>query len=191
MEGAKGRGRGLFLSDYLSREEFQCVWATVFVADATREAYGGESLTGDETIGELLRHGIRELSGSGFRFQGLDVSGDGEVVVRRRAPLEIRNRLYIAKLQAGSMPSPTVAIGALIRAVKERRPDCTLDVSPALAVAHDVVRARDSVLAQIRDDKELTEAILRDREMDWEILRQSYEAALEIAPTRWDRLRGR
>ena len=170
--------RGTFLVDFLTREEFQCVWAVSFVADVTREAYGGERLTGEESVGELLRHGIRELARAGFVFEALRVGGEGEIVVLRQTPVEIRNRLYVAKLQAGSMPSPLVAIGSLVRAVRERRKgELSLDVSPALAVAKGVAEAREFVLEQVQEDGELSEALQAEREMDWEILRQAFAAA--------------
>lgn len=164
--------------DFLTREEFQCVWAVSYVADVTREAYGGDAFTGEESIGELLRHGIRELDRAGFRFQALRVSPEGEIVSMRRAPLEIRNRLYIAKLQAGSMPSPLTAIASLLRAAKERsHGELSLELAPALEVAREVVKAQEAVIEQVREDGELSEMLQAERESDWEVLRQAFAVA--------------
>lgn len=104
------------LSAYLSREEWQLVFALSFAHQALGEAGPFE------TFADELRYAVAWLAENGFEFEALQVLADGRIVPTCETPICPENLASCALIVYGSAPDYRTHLEAAAAVLAERAP---------------------------------------------------------------------
>lgn len=104
------------LSAYLSRQEWQLVFALSFVHQALGDAGPFDS------FGDELRYAVAWLAENGFEFEGLKVLADGRIVPKQEAPICPENLASCALILYSSAPDYRTHLEAAAFVLAERTP---------------------------------------------------------------------